>query len=86
MSAPVLTTAWMRPASIMRTMTVAIFATVIAPEKVATTRQSGSFAMAVSTSAASPSARPLNAVFDMARTRSSHVRTARGSSEVRGSR
>ena len=42
MSAPVLTIAWIIPASIMRTMTVAIFATVIAPEKVATMRQSGS--------------------------------------------
>ena len=38
MSAPVLTTAWIIPASIMRTMTVAIFATVLAPEKVATIR------------------------------------------------
>ena len=50
-------------------------ATVMAPDKVITTKHSVSRAMASSTSAASPTWRPVNAVFPMASTRSLTVRT-----------
>ncbi len=69
MSAPVETTACTMPASIILEMTLPILAMVMAPERVRTTLQSGSFTMATVTSRASPSDRPPNAVFDMARSR-----------------
>ena len=69
MSAPVETTAWTMPVSIILAMTLPILAMVMAPERVRTTVQSGSFTMATVTSRASPRDRPLKAVFDMARRR-----------------
>ena len=69
MRAPVETTAWTMPVSIIFEMTLPILAMVMAPERVRTTVQSGSFTMATVTSRASPSDRPLKAVFDMARSR-----------------
>ena len=68
-SAPVETTAWTMPVSIILEMTLPIFAIVIAPDSVSTTLQSGSFTIATVTSRASPSERPLKAVFDIARSR-----------------
>ena len=59
-----------RDRSIRRSISPCL-ATVIAPARVITTKQSLSRAMASSTSAASPSCRPVNAVLDIARTRSS---------------
>ena len=69
MRAPVETTAWTMPVSIILEMTLPIFAMVMAPDRVSTTLQSGSFTMATVTSRASPRDRPLKAVFDMARSR-----------------
>src|SRR3989475_6443243 len=71
MRAPVETIALTMPRSISSAITRPCFATVIAPAKVMTTKQSLSRAMASSTSAASPSWRPVKAVFDIARTKSS---------------
>ena len=69
-SAPVETTACTIRSSIMVQMILPIFAMVMAPESVNTTRQSGSAIMVLSTSNASPSRRPPNAVFLMAIKRS----------------
>jgi hypothetical protein len=69
MRAPVETTAWTTPVSIIFEMTLPIFAIVMAPDSVSTTLQSGSFTMATVTSRASPRDRPLKAVFDIARSR-----------------
>src|SRR5258705_513359 len=56
--APVETTACTSPASIMRAMIRPILAMVMAPDRVSTTLQAGSRAMAMVTSKASPRARP----------------------------
>jgi hypothetical protein len=85
MSAPVETTAWIIPASIMRMRTMPILATVIAPEKVPTMSTSGSRAISVSTSQASPSERPLKAVLPIAVTMSSKEWILNGSSARSGS-
>ncbi len=69
MSAPVETTAWTMPVSIILETTLPIFAMVMAPDSVSTTLQSGSFTMATVTSRASPRDRPLKAVFAMPRSR-----------------
>src|SRR6266496_139919 len=69
MRAPVETTACTIPVSIILEMTFPILAMVMAPERVSTTLQSGSRTMARVTSRASPSARPLKAVFAIARRR-----------------
>src|SRR6266508_3083246 len=69
MRAPVETTACTIPASIILEMTLPILAMVMAPESVSTTLQSGSRTMARVTSRASPSERPLKAVFAIARRR-----------------
>jgi len=66
MRAPVDTMACTIPESIIFEMTFPILAIVIAPDRVRTTRHSGSFTIAVVTSSASPRARPPKAVFDMA--------------------
>src|SRR5438309_999192 len=69
MRAPVETTACTIPVSIILEMTLPILAMVMAPESVSTTLQSGSRTMARVTSRASPSERPLKAVFAIARRR-----------------
>src|SRR5262245_42187048 len=56
-------------------MTLPILAIVIAPESVSTTLQSASLTIATVTSSASPRARPLKAVFDMALSRSAKLLT-----------
>ena len=76
MRAPVDTTACTMPVSIISEMTFPIFAMVIAPERVRTTVQSGSFTIEVVTSRASPSERPEKAVLDMAFSRPAKVFTS----------
>src|SRR5262245_21015778 len=84
--APVETTACTMPVSIILEMTLPIFAIVMAPESVSTTLQSGSFTIASSTSKASPSERPLNAVFDIPRSRPANDVTLSRSRLSRGTR
>src|SRR4029453_651921 len=61
MRAPVETTAWTMPVSIIFEMIRPILAIVIAPDSVNTTLQSGSLTIATVTSSASPSDRPQQA-------------------------
>ena len=86
MIAPVLTMICARPASIISHSTLPIFATVIAPDTVTTMVQSGSAAMAESTSNASPNSRPPNAVRDILRSMSAKPVACRTSIASRGSR
>jgi hypothetical protein len=86
MRAPVDTTACTMPVSIILEMTLPIFAIVIAPERVSTTLQSVSRTMSSVTSSASPSERPLKAVFAMPRRRSAKDFTRSRSRLSRGTR
>ena len=70
-SAPVATTAWTQPRSIISQSTRPCFAIVIAPEIVTTRKQLSSRTIASSTSAASPRRRPPKAVFAIAATSAS---------------
>ena len=78
------TIAFTIPRSIRSAMIKLCFATVMAPDRVITTKHSVSRAMASRTSAASPTWRPVNAVFPMACTRSLTVRTEPRSSVFSG--
>src|SRR5262245_8207723 len=84
MSAAVDTTACTMPVSIILEITRPILAMVMAPERVRTTLQSGSFTMASVTSKASPRLRPLKAVRPMARRSSANEVTLSRSRLSRG--
>ena len=86
MRAPVETTAWTIPVSIILEMTLPILAMVMAPDRVSTTMQSGSFTIAVVTSRAWPRERPQKAVLDMAWRRSLKDETSSRSRLSRGAR
>ncbi len=86
MSAPVDTTASTQPSSSILHRVRPILATVMAPDRVQTTRQSGSMTMASSTSRAWPNWRPPKEVLDWAVSISSKSWMASGSSGERGSK